>query len=148
MGVWSGPNVWCTALRREVLEPGLSTISTLETLETPLFLHARLMHRLLPDRRKKFPSSSLKAMDGSLGECAHAPKPGCTAQIPYISSHSRASDLSWHLMTDSDFLPTQLLQVPGRDPKMVHRGTSAHVARKACTCDILVEILSRVELNF
>ena len=78
--------------------------------------------------RKKSPSSSLKAMDGSLGECAHAPKPGCTAQIPYISSHSRASDLSWHLMTDSDFLPTQLLQVPGRDPKMVHRGTSAHVA--------------------
>ena len=128
MGVRSGPNVWCTAARREVLELGLSTTSPLETLDPSLFLHARLVHRLLLDRRKKFPSSSLTAMDGSLGKCTHASKPGCTAQIPYVSSHSRASDLSWHLMTDSDFLPTQLLQVPGRGPKKVHRGTSAHVA--------------------
>ena len=117
MGVRSGPNVWRTAARREVLELGLSTTSPLETLDPSLFLHARLMHRLLPDMRKKSPSSSLKAMAHSLG-----------IQIPYVSSHSRASDFSGHLMTDRDFLPTQLLQVPGRGPKKVHRGTSAHVA--------------------
>ena len=125
MGVRSGPNVWCTAARREVLELGLSTTSTLQTLDPSLFLHARVVHRLPVNKRKRSPSSSLKAMDHSLGECAHASKAGCTAQIPYVSSHSRASDLSWHLMTDRDFLPTQLLQVPGRGPKKVHRGTSA-----------------------
>ena len=42
MGVRSGPNVWCTAARREVLELGLSTTSPLETLDPSLFLHARL----------------------------------------------------------------------------------------------------------